>query len=30
MFTNWFGKPKVTPEDTEGVFDVSDHGEGRA
>ncbi|MEQ1937794.1 hypothetical protein ABMA46_06005 [Mesorhizobium sp. CN5-321] len=35
MFTNWFGKPGVTPEDTGsgengGVFDVSDHNEGRA
>ena len=30
MFTNWFGKPGVTPEDTDGVFDVSDHNEGRA
>jgi hypothetical protein len=34
MFTNWFGKPDVTPEDTRsegtgGVFDVSDHREGR-
>jgi hypothetical protein len=30
MLTNWFGKPAVTPEDTEGVFDVSDHREGRS
>lgn len=30
MFTNWFGKPSVTPEDTDGVFDISDHNEGRA
>jgi hypothetical protein len=29
MFTNWFGKPAVTPEDTDGAFDVSDHKEGR-
>jgi hypothetical protein len=30
MCTNWFGKPDVTPEDVDGVFDVSDHNEGRA
>jgi hypothetical protein len=30
MFTNWFGKPAVTPEDSDGVFDVSDHKDGRA
>jgi len=30
MCTNWFGNPDVTPEDTDGVFDVSDHKEGRA
>jgi hypothetical protein len=30
MLTNWFGKPEVTPEDTDGVFDVSDHREGRS
>jgi hypothetical protein len=30
MFTNWFGKPDTTPEDTDGVFDVSDHREGHS
>ena len=30
MCTNWFGKPDVAPEDVDGVFDVSDHSEGRA
>jgi len=30
MCTNWFGKPDVRPEDTDGVFDVSDHRGGRA
>jgi hypothetical protein len=29
MCTNWFGNPDVTPGDTDGVFDVSDHNEGR-
>ena len=29
MFTNWFGKPDAVPEDADGVFDVSDHREGR-
>ena len=28
MCTNWFGKPDTRPEDTDGVFDVSDHREG--
>ena len=28
MFTGWFGKPDVTPQDTDGVFDVSDHHDG--
>jgi hypothetical protein len=28
MCTNWFGKPDVE-ESTDGVFDVSDHREGR-
>jgi hypothetical protein len=30
MFTNWFGNPSAKPSDTDGVFDVSDHSEGRA
>ena len=30
MFTNWFGKPDARPEDTDGVFDVSDHRGDRA
>jgi disulfide bond formation protein DsbB len=30
MMTNWFGKPVVDDEDNEGVFDVSDHQEGRS
>lgn len=30
MFTNWFGKPdRGEGEGNEGVFDVSDHHEGR-
>lgn len=29
MCTNWFGKPVVDDDDNEGVFDVSDHHEGR-
>ena len=30
MFTGWFGKPHAAPEVSDGVFDVSDHREGRA
>ncbi|PZN59470.1 MAG: hypothetical protein DIU65_00495 [Proteobacteria bacterium] len=30
MCTNWFGKPEVKPQDADGVFDVSDHHEGKA
>ena len=30
MFTGWFGKPDPEEESTDGVFDVSDHHEGRA
>ena len=29
MITGWFGKPASGPEPTDGVFDVSDHREGR-
>ncbi len=29
MFTGWFGKPGGKDESTDGVFDVSDHNEGR-
>ncbi len=29
MFTGWFGKPERDKESTDGVFDVSDHHEGR-
>jgi hypothetical protein len=29
MFTGWFGKPDGKEESTDGVFDVSDHHEGR-
>lgn len=29
LMTNWFGKPVVEDDDNEGVFDVSDHREGR-
>ena len=29
MFTNWFGKPTAEKEETDGVFDVSDHHDGR-
>ena len=29
MCTNWFGKPAGKEEDKDGVFDVSDHHEGR-
>ena len=29
MFTGWFGKPEGEKESTDGVFDVSDHREGR-
>ena len=29
MFTGWFGKPDGDKEETDGVFDVSDHHEGR-
>ena len=29
MFTNWFGKPVVDAEQNDGVFDVSDHREGK-
>jgi hypothetical protein len=28
MFTGWFGKPDTEPQD--GVFDVSDHREGKS
>ena len=30
LMTNWFGKSVVEDEDNEGVFDVSDHNEGRS
>jgi hypothetical protein len=30
MFTGWFGKPDAKKPETDGVFDVSDHHEGRA
>ncbi|MDP3895865.1 MAG: hypothetical protein Q8Q62_04245 [Mesorhizobium sp.] len=30
MFTNWFGNPGAKPQDTDGVFDVSDHREGHS
>ena len=30
MFTGWFGKPDPEEESTDGVFDVSDHREGKA
>ena len=30
MFTGWFGKPDMGPEDGDGVFDVSDHREGKS
>lgn len=30
MFTNWFGKPDSAPQDSDGVFDVSDHREGKS
>ncbi|MET0576290.1 MAG: hypothetical protein ABWZ83_10575 [Mesorhizobium sp.] len=29
MFTGWFGKPDSKAESSDGVFDVSDHHEGR-
>ena len=29
MFTNWFGSKIVPEENNDGVFDVSDHQEGR-
>ena len=29
MFTGWFGKPEDRKESNDGVFDVSDHREGR-
>jgi hypothetical protein len=29
MLTGWFGKPAGNEEETDGVFDVSDHREGR-
>ena len=29
MFTNWFGSKVVEEENNDGVFDVSDHQEGR-
>jgi len=29
MFTNWFGKPDQPEVDSDAVFDVSDHHEGR-
>jgi hypothetical protein len=29
LCTNWFGKPAGQEESTDGVFDVSDHQEGR-
>jgi hypothetical protein len=29
MFTGWFGKPEGDKESTDGVFDVSDHHDGR-
>jgi len=30
MFTGWFGKPDTRTPDTDGVFDVSDHREGKS
>ena len=30
MFTNWFGKAVVDADKNEGVFDVSDHSEGKS
>ena len=30
MFTGWFGKPEGASDETDGVFDVSDHREGRS
>jgi hypothetical protein len=30
MFTGWFGKPEGAEEETDGVFDVSDHREGHS
>jgi hypothetical protein len=30
MFTGWFGKPDTRTQDTDGVFDVSDHREGKS
>ena len=30
MFTGWFGKPEDASENNDGVFDVSDHREGRS
>ena len=29
MFTGWFGKPDGKKEENDGVFDVSDHHDGR-
>ena len=29
MFTNWFGSKVVEEENNDGVFDVSDHQDGR-
>jgi hypothetical protein len=29
MFTGWFGKPDGPKDETEGVFDVSDHHDGK-
>ena len=29
MFTGWFGKPDGKKEESDGVFDVSDHHDGR-
>ena len=29
MFTGWFGKSDADEENADGVFDVSDHHEGR-
>ena len=28
MFTGWFGKPDSARQETDGVFDVSDHHDG--
>ena len=30
MFTGWFGKPDSAVKESDEVFDVSDHREGRA